>query len=107
MYASLLGFILLLTSPPRFLIEGPEGAVLHTGDFRAEPWFIQSLTKNPFLQRYIYTLSNSVSFAGNEENSLEDTLHAIYLDTACLLGVDEVPTKVGLFFYQTLPIFKQ
>ena len=32
-----------------------------------------------------------------EANSLEDTLYAIYLDTACLLGVDEVPTKVGLF----------
>lgn len=35
-----------------FLIEGDKGNFLHTGDLRAEPWFIESLTRNPFIQRY-------------------------------------------------------
>ncbi|KAF8886293.1 beta-lactamase-like protein [Infundibulicybe gibba] len=35
-----------------FLVEGNRGAILHTGDFRAEPWFLESLTQNPFLQTY-------------------------------------------------------
>ncbi|KAJ7740689.1 hypothetical protein DFH07DRAFT_838776 [Mycena maculata] len=61
-----------------FLIEGPRGAVLHTGDLRAEPWFLDALTHNPFLQLY---------FAGGT------TLEAIYLDTACVMRPAEVPTK--------------
>ncbi|KAI0772235.1 hypothetical protein BC629DRAFT_1715711 [Irpex lacteus] len=76
-----------------FLIEGSEGAVLHTGDFRAEPWFIQSLSKNPYLQRYIYSTPNGTTSLHEGVDDTADTLRAIYLDTACLLGIDEVPTK--------------
>ncbi|CAD6888300.1 unnamed protein product [Tilletia laevis] len=36
-----------------FLIEGPRGAVLHTGDVRAEPWWIEKLRREPVLQRWI------------------------------------------------------
>ncbi|KAK0530356.1 hypothetical protein OC842_003957 [Tilletia horrida] len=36
-----------------FLIEGPRGAVLHTGDVRAEPWWVEKLRREPVLQRYI------------------------------------------------------
>lgn len=36
-----------------FLIEGPRGAVLHTGDVRAEQWWCESLIRNALLQRYI------------------------------------------------------
>ncbi|KAI0086911.1 hypothetical protein BDY19DRAFT_859766, partial [Irpex rosettiformis] len=76
-----------------FLIEGAQGAVLHTGDFRAEPWFIQSLTKNPFLQRYIHPTLDSIRTISKQQDGLENTLRTIYLDTACLLGTDDVPTK--------------
>ncbi|KAG1818539.1 uncharacterized protein BJ212DRAFT_1479545 [Suillus subaureus] len=36
-----------------FLIEGPRGTILHTGDVRAEHWLLKSLARNPFLQPYI------------------------------------------------------
>ncbi|KAH7921615.1 hypothetical protein BV22DRAFT_1132123 [Leucogyrophana mollusca] len=36
-----------------FLISGPLGTVLHTGDLRAEPWFLASLARNPLLQPYL------------------------------------------------------
>ncbi|KAK0565002.1 hypothetical protein OC861_003987 [Tilletia horrida] len=36
-----------------FLIEGPRGAVLHTGDVRAEPWWIEKLRREPVVQRWI------------------------------------------------------
>ncbi|KAG6899184.1 hypothetical protein C0993_012553 [Termitomyces sp. T159_Od127] len=71
-----------------FLIEGPRGAVLHTGDFRAEPWFLDSVTRNPFLQSYL------ASPAPNGGKSITRTLKAIYLDTASVLSRLSVPTKV-------------
>ncbi|KAH6915130.1 beta-lactamase-like protein [Coprinopsis sp. MPI-PUGE-AT-0042] len=71
-----------------FLIEGSRGAVLHTGDFRAEPWFLDSLRRNPFLQPYIHHES-----ALSSTNPVTKTLEAIYLDTACVLSNAEIPTK--------------
>lgn len=61
------------------------GAVLHTGDFRAEPVFLEAIIKNPFLKRYL-------------ESTSEDVLEAIYLDTASMLRVSEVPTKVSFAY---------
>jgi DNA cross-link repair 1C protein len=69
-----------------FLIEGSKGAVLYTGDFRAEPWFLESLTRNPFLQHCL--APNEVS------GGILRTLEAIYLDTACMLSNTKLPTKV-------------
>lgn len=77
---------LALTSP-RFLIEGPSGTVLHTGDIRAEPWFLESLRHNLFLQPYLNVPGASPG--------VFKTLKAIYLDTACVLNIEDVPTKVG------------
>ena len=37
-----------------FLIEGPRGAVLHTGDVRAEEWWVEALARNVFINRYIH-----------------------------------------------------
>ncbi|KAF4564795.1 hypothetical protein EYR40_010966 [Pleurotus pulmonarius] len=62
------------------LIEGTRGAVLHTGDVRAEPRFIEALELNPHLRPYL---------ASTNERSLE----AIFLDTACLLSTANVPSK--------------
>ena len=69
-----------------FLIEGSRGAVLHTGDFRAEPWFLESITRNPFLQPYLYAGRNG---------RINKPLEAIFLDTACVLSTTNVPTKAS------------
>ncbi|KJA22760.1 hypothetical protein HYPSUDRAFT_87152 [Hypholoma sublateritium FD-334 SS-4] len=71
-----------------FLIEGSRGAVLHTGDFRGEPWFLDSLTRNPFLRKYI-SPEGAVSFT----DGVSRTLEAIYLDTASVLSTSRPPTK--------------
>ncbi|KAJ3791181.1 hypothetical protein GGU10DRAFT_313 [Lentinula aff. detonsa] len=73
-----------------FLIEGAEGAILHTGDFRAEPWFLNSLKHNPYLQPYL-ALSDGVT--PSDGNGIVKTLEAIYLDTACVMQTHEVPSK--------------
>ncbi|TCD62352.1 hypothetical protein EIP91_006981 [Steccherinum ochraceum] len=73
-----------------FLVEGPQGAVLHTGDFRAEPWFLEALSRNPLIQRY---LAPPEEWWDPHGESLTSTLDAIYLDTACLLSETPVPSK--------------
>ncbi|KAI9448810.1 hypothetical protein BJY52DRAFT_1310396 [Lactarius psammicola] len=83
----------------RFLVEGSQGAVLHTGDFRAEPWFLDDIRRNPFLQPYLAPPETPASVVLGQRDSkykgepLFKTLDAIYLDTACLLSTTEVPTK--------------
>ncbi|KAF8121744.1 beta-lactamase-like protein, partial [Boletus edulis] len=83
-----------------FLIEGPHGTVLHTGDLRAEPWFLSSIQRNHFLQPYLASSSEDLRiFVARREGThleatgLVKTLEAIYLDTACLLSPVVVPTK--------------
>ncbi|KAL6308244.1 hypothetical protein BKA93DRAFT_868915 [Sparassis latifolia] len=84
-----------------YLVEGAKGAVLHTGDFRAEPWFLESLSKNPYIQQYIAASPSSLPLRPYENGKLNEyghlgvvkTLEAIYLDTACLLGTLNIPTK--------------
>lgn len=81
----------------RFLVEGPRGTILHTGDLRAEPWFLTSLSRNPVLQPYIPDTEENLRVLiarGDLQGSLTKTLNAIYLDTACLLRASVVPTKV-------------
>ena len=90
----------------RFLIEDAQCAVLHTGDFRAEPWFLDDIRRNPFLQPYLappevhegaMLEQSEVKCPGSP---LFKTLDAIYLDTESLLTIDEeVPTKVKPFLY--------
>ncbi|KAH9851733.1 hypothetical protein C2E23DRAFT_895639 [Lenzites betulinus] len=77
-----------------FLVEGDKGAVLHTGDLRAEPWFIDSLRHNPFVQRYLDVPSKpSPRHMQSSLPTSSSKLEAIYLDTACLLNTYDVPTK--------------
>ncbi|KAF9515029.1 hypothetical protein BS47DRAFT_822800 [Hydnum rufescens UP504] len=82
-----------------YLIEGSKGAVLHTGDMRAEPSFVENLKRNPFLAKYILP-DPELDFRtepASQDNSkhLYTTLEAIYLDTACLIGTVDVPTKIA------------
>ncbi|KAH9891831.1 hypothetical protein C8Q73DRAFT_763234 [Cubamyces lactineus] len=78
-----------------FLVEGAKGAVLHTGDLRAEPWFIDSLRHNPFIQKYLdVSAADPPPVRTQTPRPYRPKLEAIYLDTACLLNTYDVPTKV-------------
>lgn len=81
--------------PYRYLVEGSQGAVLHTGDFRAEPWFLGNILREPLLQKYL-TVPTSWKDGETDSSSvgISETLEAIYLDTACLLGNSGLPPKV-------------
>ncbi|TRM55232.1 hypothetical protein BD626DRAFT_589123 [Schizophyllum amplum] len=74
-----------------YLIEGSQGAILHTGDFRAEPWFLDNLTRHPRLQPYIH--SRFLATLPPSERPIMKTLDAIYLDTATVTSVLKVPSK--------------
>ncbi|GJE91637.1 hypothetical protein PsYK624_077870 [Phanerochaete sordida] len=74
-----------------FLIEGALGSILHTGDFRAEPWYLDSLKKNPFLERYLAPYDSHAS--GSSTMAISESLEAIYLDTACMLSTKYIPSK--------------
>ncbi|VUC25537.1 unnamed protein product [Clonostachys rosea] len=60
-----------------FLIEGDERAILYTGDIRSEPWFVNSIQRNPAILEY--TLGSK-------------TLDKVYLDTSFIDDV-RFPTK--------------
>lgn len=49
------------------MIEGDGKAILYTGDIRSEPWFVNNLTRNPFLIEYTCGLKK---------------LDCLYLDTS-------------------------
>ena len=73
---------------------------MHTGDMRAEPSFVESLKRNPFLAKYIapdpkLDFRNMSGPSSQDEcKDLYSTLEAIYLDTACLTGTVDIPNKV-------------
>ncbi|KAB5587824.1 DNA repair metallo-beta-lactamase [Ceratobasidium theobromae] len=67
----------------RFLIEGRRGAILHTGDIRAEPAMVARLTKSQHVGPYI------IDSNGRQGKQLE----ALYLDTASMIGTRIVPSK--------------
>ena len=60
-----------------FLIEGDGKAILYTGDIRCEPWFVNSLRRNPILMEYTSGLTK---------------LDCIYLDTTFTDDI-HFPTK--------------
>ncbi|KAK7993059.1 hypothetical protein PG988_001853 [Apiospora saccharicola] len=63
-----------------FLIEGDGKAVLYTGDIRSEPWWVNSLARNPALVEYA------------QPGGLK-TLDRIYLDTSSVLDDYPLTTK--------------
>ena len=78
----------------RFLVEGSHGAVLHTGDFRCETVFIDSLRKNLFLQRYI---SQPDPEHPDVYIKPAETLDSIFIDTENLFANYRVLSKVSGF----------
>ncbi|KAB8304766.1 hypothetical protein EYC80_004115 [Monilinia laxa] len=65
------------TGAVMFLFERENSAVLYTGDIRSEPWFVNNLTRNPFLVGYTSGMK---------------TIDCIYLDTSNT-GPMTFPTK--------------
>lgn len=64
-----------------FLIEGDSQAILYTGDIRSEPWWVNSIARNPVLLPYTTSLK---------------CLDQIYLDTTFAVKEDiyrRFPTK--------------
>lgn len=61
-----------------FLFESDSCAVLYTGDVRAEPWFVNTLIRNPFLIEY---------------TTGQKSLDCIYLDTSFTDQNMTFPTK--------------
>lgn len=59
------------------MIEGNDKAILYTGDIRSEPWWVNSLARNPSIVQYASGLK---------------TLDRIYLDTS-MLNDDILQTK--------------
>lgn len=86
----------------RYLVEGPEGNILHTGDFRAEPRFRNAISKNPHLLSYLSLPKHaddlSSASGGGRVTRIGATLDAIYLDTACVWSDIHQPSKVGFIF---------
>lgn len=56
-----------------------------------EPWFIHSLTRNPLLQRFI---PHPHSDWPPPKDSPAQVLEAIFIDTAMLMVLEDLPTKV-------------
>ncbi|CAE6386262.1 unnamed protein product [Rhizoctonia solani] len=67
-----------------FLIEGKRGAILHTGDIRAEPAMVSRLAQNEYIAPYLAT-------NGQQKKQLE----AVYLDTASFVGTQIAPSKAS------------
>lgn len=66
-----------------FLIQGSNGAVLHTGDVRAELTWLEGLTKSPSLSPYLWA----------NRRQGKERLRAMYIDTSALTGTGDMPTK--------------
>ena len=61
-------------------MTSPENAILHTGDVRADPLFIQSLRRNPALAPFIAPLAPGPVTTGGGRRVLD----RIYLDTSAM-----------------------
>ncbi|GJC89569.1 protein artemis [Colletotrichum liriopes] len=79
-----------------FLIEDLHHAILYTGDIRSEPWFVNSIARNPTVIEYTSGLK---------------TLDKIYLDTSFITdvpfqtkaeGIAELLRKVALYPNDTI-----
>lgn len=88
---SSIGKVLPVDADVTPVFEGHGNAVLYTGDIRSEPWFVNNLTRNPFLIEYTSGLK---------------TLDCIYLDTSNTdpmsfptkaQGLGELLRKVSLY----------
>uniref|UniRef100_V5ETZ4 DNA repair metallo-beta-lactamase domain-containing protein n=1 Tax=Kalmanozyma brasiliensis (strain GHG001) TaxID=1365824 RepID=V5ETZ4_KALBG len=79
-----------------FLIQGSQGAVLHTGDMRAEEWWCEALTRNPFLSPYLcWSKHNAASEAIDDaqSESWADHIESLGSTTSSSLPIDEASSQ--------------
>lgn len=74
-----------------FLVEGHRGAVLHTGDCRAEKWWLDSLVRNPVMQPYV-SWEGAKAVAGQGEEEIPEMRR---VQSEFLQGTQVTPTKVS------------
>jgi hypothetical protein len=65
---------------------------------RAEPVFIEALSRNPVLQQYIPHPNMELP---TTHDSLVQALEALHIDTANLLQTNDTPTKVEAIWYKS------
>ncbi|SPO20292.1 uncharacterized protein UTRI_00691_B [Ustilago trichophora] len=72
-----------------FLIQGANGAVLHTGDMRAEPWWCEALTRNPYLSPYLcWSKPDDDSSLNAEADNWADRIESLGSTTSSSLQGD-------------------
>ncbi|MBW0506175.1 hypothetical protein O181_045890 [Austropuccinia psidii MF-1] len=78
-----------------FLIQMWQCNVLYTGDIRAEPWWVEALTKESILAPYLIPIPQLDSNLDQSTNRLTPyiPLDNIYLDTSSLLSKIDVLSK--------------
>ncbi|OOF97246.1 hypothetical protein ASPCADRAFT_46026 [Aspergillus carbonarius ITEM 5010] len=80
------------TGAVMFLIEGNGKAILYTGDIRAEPWWVNSITRNPVL--IPYTLGNKRLDNIYIDNTFARPTHLIHAFPSKAEGLKELLAKV-------------
>ncbi|PYI05025.1 DNA repair protein [Aspergillus sclerotiicarbonarius CBS 121057] len=80
------------TGAVMFLIEGNGKAILYTGDIRAEPWWVNSITRNPVL--IPYTLGNKRLDNIYIDNTFARPSHLFHAFPSKAEGLKELLSKI-------------
>ncbi|RAL00434.1 putative DNA repair protein [Aspergillus ibericus CBS 121593] len=80
------------TGAVMFLIEGNGKAILYTGDIRAEPWWVNSITRNPVL--IPYTLGNKRLDKIYLDNTFARPSHIFHAFPSKAEGLKELLKKI-------------
>ncbi|GKZ35358.1 hypothetical protein AbraIFM66950_005986 [Aspergillus brasiliensis] len=83
------------TGAVMFLIEGSGKAILYTGDIRAEPWWVNSITRNPVL--IPYTLGNKQLDNIYIDNTFARPSHVCHAFPSKAEGLEELLNKVQAY----------
>jgi DNA cross-link repair 1C protein len=83
-----------------FLIEGDSKAILYTGDIRSEPWWVNSLVRNPVLLPYTTSLKQLDRIYLDTTFALKEDLYQTFPSKA--KGIHELLAKIGQYPPETL-----
>lgn len=83
-----------------FLIEADRKAILYTGDIRAEPWWVESLVRNPVLLPYSTGLRRLDRMYLDTTFAVKDDLYQTFPSKA--EGIYELLEKAGQYPPETL-----
>jgi DNA cross-link repair 1C protein len=83
-----------------FLIEGNSKAILYTGDIRSEPWWVNSLIRNPVLLPYTTGLKQLERIYLDTTFAIKEDLYQAFPSKA--EGICELLTKIGQYPAETV-----